>query len=713
MAWWNDLPQASPLDAAISAEGITGPLAQLAQSVYMQESSGGRNTKTSNAGAVGGMQILPGTFKEVADKGWDINDPVHNARAGIRYLKKMQELGGGDPRMAAVGYYGGPGAIRAALKGESRSDPRNPDAPNTLQYAEQVLNRIVSPAQAVDQSNWWEAMPIADSESLNEVQDQAQTQQLQPQPMAGYGASGSWDQAEHPASGGGVLSGIAMGIRDPIDAGAQMLRRAVPESVGQAVDQFGNTLSQAGFPIAESTGVQGVDQLINQANQEYEQARLGAGREGMDWARLGGNIAALAPAAYATPQMLAQGITRGAAQGAMFGALQPVIGEEAQENFGSEKAGQAALGGAFGAALPAAGRVLSPLVSRSGSPSQLLASQGVQLTPGQALGGLAMRVEDRAMSLPIAGDAIRSARTRGQESLNRAVYNRVLEPIGESTSKTGRAAVSEARNKISKAYDDVLEKVRFTPDNAFSQNIDTLRNMASQLPQRESRAFENILQREVLEPLSKGRSIDGKAFKDIETQLGNHAQRFKGSSDAYQQELGNALIELQRSLRENLIRLNPNQAERLRSVNESFANFVRLESAAGRIGAHEGVFTPQQLASAIRQTDRSRRKGAYSRGDALMQDLSDAAQSRMSAKIPDSGTAERLMTNLFAGGLGYAANPLIPAGLGAAAVPYLPGISRASTAAILSRPPSAEALAKGIERLPAGYLATLAGSANQ
>src|SRR5699024_5102525 len=129
----------------------------------------------------------------------------------------------------------------------------------------------------------------------------------------------------------------------------------------------------------------------------------------------------------------------------------------------------------------------------------------------------------------------------------------------------GRAAVDEARKKISQAYDDVLDQVTFTPDNAFAQNIATLRGMATALPARERRAFEGVLQREVLDPISKGRSIDGRAFKDIETQLGNQAQRFKGSTDAYPQEVGNAIGELQKALRENLARMNPQHADRLRS----------------------------------------------------------------------------------------------------------------------------------------------------
>ena len=53
-------------DQALMAEGITGQLADLARSIYMQESGGGRNTKTSNAGAHGGMQVIP-TTKLVLD----------------------------------------------------------------------------------------------------------------------------------------------------------------------------------------------------------------------------------------------------------------------------------------------------------------------------------------------------------------------------------------------------------------------------------------------------------------------------------------------------------------------------------------------------------------------------------------------------------------------------------------------------------------------
>jgi hypothetical protein len=104
------------------------------------------------------MQIIPATFGRMADKGWDINDPLDNARAGLRYVNRLYELAEGDPRLTAAGYYGGEGAIPKAKAGQAVSDPRNPNAPNTLQYADQVASRI--PAQADD--SWWQNAPLAE-----------------------------------------------------------------------------------------------------------------------------------------------------------------------------------------------------------------------------------------------------------------------------------------------------------------------------------------------------------------------------------------------------------------------------------------------------------------------------------------------------------------------------------------------------------------------
>lgn len=706
--WWDAAPLASSFDQAIAKEGYDPSFAKFANSIHFQESSGGKNTKTSNAGAVGEMQITPGAFSEVADEGWDINNPEHNTRAGLRYLKKMYDLGGGDPYLAAVGYYGGPGAIKAMrADGSVRRDPRNPNAPDTNQYASQVLDRAGI--------NWWDAAPLA-----NEAQAAPQAAPPAPsaQPAIPQGEI-PWNpnqiqppgfEATQPigdASAGGIGAGVVQGLRDPVDAGAQMLRRAVPESVGTAVDQFGDWLSEMGLPVAPSGGVQGVDQLVNQANAQYEANRAAAGRSGLDLARLGGNVAATAPMIFNPAGVTSLGgrMAVGAAQGAGIGALQPVVGEDQQQNYAQALRSNALMGGALGAATPAViggiSRMISPNASQAGSAARLLRQEGVNLTPGQIAGGTLGRVEDIAMSAPILGDAIRSARGTAQNQLNRAVYNRVLEPLGESTDKIGREAVREATQKVSQAYDDVLANVTFRADDAFTQQLQTLVAMSRDLPAREARQFRSILEREVVGPLSKGQAIDGRAFKQIESNLGEQATKFLTSTDAYQKSLGQAIGEIQSSLREGLARLNPGHAERLQAVNSSFANLVRLQRAAGTTGAVEGVFTPSQLAQAVRSSDRTVRKNAYSQGRALMQDLSDAARTAMPSNVPNSGTVDRMMLNLGALGTGVY-NPAIPLGLGAAAVPYLGPANRLMGAAMTNRPQGAQSLANALRAIPAG-----------
>ena len=139
-------PKESPapsFDSALDMEGIDDPQQRaFLKAIYSQESSSGKNTKTSNRGAQGGMQILPSTFKSVADKGMDINDPLDNMRAGIRYASQGYKEAGGDPVLAGAYYYGGPGGMKKASEGVAVSDPKNPKAPTTIGYGNSIAKKM-------------------------------------------------------------------------------------------------------------------------------------------------------------------------------------------------------------------------------------------------------------------------------------------------------------------------------------------------------------------------------------------------------------------------------------------------------------------------------------------------------------------------------------------------------------------------------------------
>lgn len=260
-------PSASPLDTALSAEGVKGPLADLARSIYTQESGAGKNTKTSNAGAVGGMQILPATFAGVADKDWNINDPTQNARAGVRYLKQMFEQSGGDPAIAAAGYYGGPGGLEKARRGVAVSDPRNPNAPNTLQYGQQVAARlpkekgllqrgveaVIPSAQAAEPAK--AASPLegmSDDELLAAYQKlkggvgQPAPSEAAPSQEGGGAAFGVYPKARRDARNnttdalGSALKGFASGFADVgntiINSGTKAAANAIPSQPNMLIN---------------------------------------------------------------------------------------------------------------------------------------------------------------------------------------------------------------------------------------------------------------------------------------------------------------------------------------------------------------------------------------------------------------------------------------------------------------------------------------------
>jgi soluble lytic murein transglycosylase-like protein len=92
-----------------------GVPAGLASAIAWQE-SGFNNAMVSSANARGVMQVLPGTWdwvqQKLALRKLDPANPIDNVGAGVLYLGNLLRETGGDPAMAAAGYYQGIGSVR-------------------------------------------------------------------------------------------------------------------------------------------------------------------------------------------------------------------------------------------------------------------------------------------------------------------------------------------------------------------------------------------------------------------------------------------------------------------------------------------------------------------------------------------------------------------------------------------------------------------------
>lgn len=488
-----------------------------------------------------------------------------------------------------------------------------------------------------------------------------------------YQAAMAQSQQEMKQEVKGVSGGVTRGLRDPIDAMAQMLPRILSQATS-----LGGIVENEVSKFFKDQAAQ-VDALNLAVEQKYQEQKKAEGREGVDFQRIAGNIvnpanlavALRAPSVVAqTGQVISnlpklatvgQKIVQGAATpmgqavigGAAAGALEPVF-EAETKGFLAEKGKQAGIGAVGGGiaqkAISGVGRVLSPQLSPE---VRSLYEAGVELTPGQILGGGAKKLEEGLKSIPIAGDVVAGAEKRAIESFNRSVINEALSPIGKQVPKNlvGRDVIQFADDAIGKSYNKYLTKIDLNADNELLQDLATITTRAFQeLPQQRVDQLNSIIGSTILDRM-KGQ-IKGTAWKSIDSDLGRLASNYLNSQSGDERLLGDAIKETQLSVRKLLERANPKFAEEIGKTNKAFADFLRVQKAASGIGAQEGVFSPSQLLSATRALDESLRKGKFAKGEARMQKTAEAAKKVMGANLPDSGTAYRGLTG--AGVLGGA-----------------------------------------------------------
>lgn len=383
---------------------------------------------------------------------------------------------------------------------------------------------------------------------------------------------------------------------------------------------------------------------------------------------LAGNVAMLAPTALIPgANTMAGASTIGALQGALLtpGDLK-------------ERGTAAAFGAGGGAVGTGASRLMQRARPAVVNPNvRMLADEGIGLTPGQNAGGMLKSFEDKATSVPILGNVINNARRRGIEDFNRAAISRATLP-GMQVEGVGNGAVQDLRQGLGAAYDDVLSRSSANAtEPQYVQNMNSLRAMVSALPEREQRAFDNIIQREIGERMAPNGMVNAENLQAAKSGMGEQISNFTSSTDGYQRQLGQALKQADAEFRDLVSRANPQNAQDLQAIDQAYANFKRIQRAASGVGADEGVFTPAQLHNAVRAMDKTKDKRAFSEGNALLQALTAAGKDVMPSKIPDSGTAGRMMGNLFSlGGLTSTAGGL------AAAIPAYVAYSRPGAAAI-------------------------------
>lgn len=434
------------------------------------------------------------------------------------------------------------------------------------------------------------------------------------------------------------------------------------------------------------------DDTVNQMKERDKPIeQSGLGRAGM----VSSQVASFLPTSMIPG---ANTYTGSALIGAGVGAMQPTAENESRLANSLIGAG----GGVVGRALAGTpSKLLNPKVSPQ---QELLMKEGVPLTPGMAGGNAANIAEQKLMSLPFIGNAIRQGRERSQAAFNKAALNRALAPIGKQVDDTGSAGIAQVRTALNNAYDDLLPDYGVTVDNASAaalKNLDEL--VQGGLSPTQSNRFNQIMQNSVFGKMTPQGNMSGRSYKDILSNLGRLGREYGKSADPEQRSLGQALNEAQRILKEAGSKQHPEFASALQKIDEGWRNYSVLRRAMSTVGADpDRGFTASQLRNAAKAGDSTVGKRAFGEGQAVMQDLANAGKGVVDDLFPNSGTTDRFLSGaggVGAGGVGIGAmtgvvDPVTAAiaataygtGIAGSKAAYSPVGSKMIEAALLRRP---------------------------
>jgi hypothetical protein len=420
-----------------------------------------------------------------------------------------------------------------------------------------------------------------------------------------------------------LWQGLLRGGRDILEGGAQIGARMGPEEGAAA---FTN-------PADLAARRQAVDQSAQQSNQAYQQNPARQAHPFIAGAsRLAGNVAPsllpmgipggaslskLPSAAGAAARALAglgdaarfaggaggamrSGLGRlasGAATGAATAGMQPVTGGD----FWAEKAKQIGFGAAAGAALPAAGSMLSPRLPDYG----LVAQKVSRLF--RPMWNFATGAEERTVN-----------------GFDRTIAREVLSPIGGDVKGrvSGHDLIEAVQDQINKAYDKILPNIALT--RAGAQNFGPkLLNEITELAPDDATRFSKILNNRLWNKFPASGPMAGRELREARTDLMERASNLRGTNG---DDIGRALEGVITHLNETIEKENPQFAPELKKASAAWRGFVRMQMAASG-ATSKGEFTPADLLRSIRRQDPT--QGGFASGDAIFQRYAEAADAAM------------------------------------------------------------------------------------
>jgi len=434
---------------------------------------------------------------------------------------------------------------------------------------------------------------------------------------------GSTPPPAAPAQEPSALGDFARGAKSSFDRAALGLKGLLPQGVQDLGDRVDAAMGSGG--LTKETAVPTPDSFAGGAGAIGGDIAMAAapGSQILKGANvLRKALAGTKAARLAAPTAIGTDIAGNAAVSA---AMEPEDREKA---------------GLLGGAGAAAGRVLTralggPLRGAVSPEAQTLIDAGIMVTPGKLTTGSGQRtlgktlagLEDKTTSVPVVGDIIKGAQTRGIEDFNKLKINEALAPIKGSVKESGLTAVQDAARQIDEVYERVKPDIFITDTNRAKAINDALQDIGQNIPLMDDGHWAKLSKviDVKLRNLPAG-DLDGVSTKQLDSLLGEMARDFRAGGPN-NKPLGDAFDTLRNYWRQGMEGRTPEARQALKDADKAYAKLLPVEHAAQK--SSQGTFTPKQFSDSVRKF-----RGPE---DAV----TSAARQVLPSSIPDSGTAGR------------------------------------------------------------------------
>jgi hypothetical protein len=368
----------------------------------------------------------------------------------------------------------------------------------------------------------------------------------------------------------------------------------------------------------------------------------------------GGVIGSLAGEAMLARLGAPGGVIRSFAADAGYGAAN---GAGMADNPGQNRGTNALFGAALAAGGNAAGRAAGQGVNalargvRDPATRQMMNEVG-DLTVGQTYGqsgrvGAAVKgVEDRLSGLPVVGDSVNAARAKTVQNFNAKAFDKALEPIGQKLNgEVGQDAVANAQAKVQQAFQDALAGRSVQADASFANEMTQATTKVMAIRRVGPELSEQVA--DILGPhMQQGKNnLTGEEMQIISQELRNLKAAYKKSEPAFYKKIGEAIDSTENAVFGLFKRQAPDVVPKYNAAKQAYRRVSILADATlkGK-NQPDSMFTPAQLNTAD-AANAKKYEGAMSAasGPRQFREFGEAGQAVLPNKVPDSGTAGRLV----------------------------------------------------------------------